>query len=315
VRFLESVIPVTSQASVFQIVILRGGALGDIVLTLPILRALRAFYPGCFITFFAPYPQATLAAGYADRLVDLNSAGLVGLFNRDAVLPDAVLKYLRADLTISYLSDPERVVERQFLVSTTARFLQGPFRLDLERCPAVEQLARPLRVLGIDSIDPVPRLTVSSARPSPGRVAIHPGSGSPKKNWPLNHWAQLLAKLMPSFDEVLLVAGEADTDIAQAKNRLIPVDKLRLCVNRSLSELVAELSQATLFVGHDSGVTHVAAATGIRTIALFGPTDPIIWSPNGDHVTVIQSPDRTMTGLAVETVLETLRPLNLKPAT
>jgi heptosyltransferase III len=296
-----------------EIVVFRGGALGDIVLTLPILGALRAFYPGCFITFFAPYPQATLAAGFADRIIDLNSASLVGLFNPDVVPADGILKYLRADLTISYLSDPERVIESQFLASTTGNFLQGPFRLDLERCPAVEQLARPLRVLGIDSIDPVPRLTVPFAGPSPGRLAIHPGSGSPKKNWPLNHWAQLLAKLMPSFDDVLLVAGEADTEIAQAINPLIPADKLRLCVNRSLSDLVAELSQATLFVGHDSGVSHVAAATGIRTIALFGPTDPIIWSPNGDHVTVVQSPDRTMAGLAVETVLETVRPLNLKP--
>jgi heptosyltransferase-3 len=296
-----------------EIVVFRGGALGDIVLTLPILGALRAFYPGYFTTFFAPYPQATLAAGFADRIIDLNSASLVGLFNPDVVPADGLLKYLRADLTISYLSDPERVIESQFLASTTGNFLQGPFRLDLERCPAVEQLARPLRVLGIDSIDPVPRLTVPSAGPSPRRLAIHPGSGSPKKNWPMTHWAQLLAKLMPSFDDVLLVAGEADTEIAQAINPLIPADKLRLCVNRSLWDLVAELSQASLFVGHDSGVSHVAAATGIRTIALFGPTDPIIWSPNGDHVTVVQSPDRTMAGLAVETVLETLRPLNLKP--
>ena len=237
---------------------------------------------------------------------------MVGLFNRDSILSDAVTKYLRADLTISYLSDPERVIESKFLASSSAQFLQGPFRLDLERCPAVEQLARPLRVLGIDSIDPVPRLTMSSAGPSPGRLAIHPGSGSPKKNWPLNHWAQLLVKLIPFFDDVLLVAGEADTKIAQALKPLMPADKLRLCVDRSLSDLVAELSRATLFVGHDSGVTHIAAATGICTIALFGPTDPIIWSPNGDHVTVIQSPDRTMAGLAVETVLETLRPLNLK---
>jgi heptosyltransferase-3 len=296
-----------------EIVVFRGGALGDIVLTLPILGALRAFYPGCFITFFAPYPQATLAAGFADRIIDLNSASLVGLFNPDVVPADGLLKYLRADLTISYLSDPERVIQRQFLASTTANFLQGPFRLDLERCPAVEQLARPLRVLGIDSIDPVPWLTVPSAGPSPGRLAIHPGSGSPKKNWPVTHWAQLLAKLLPSFDDVLLVAGEADTEIAQAISPLIPAEKLRLCVTRSLSDLVAELSQATLFVGHDSGVSHVAAATGIRTIALFGPTDPIIWSPNGHHVTVIQSPDRTMAGLGAETVLEALRPLNLKP--
>jgi heptosyltransferase-2 len=129
----------------------------------------------------------------------------------------------------------------------------------------------------------------------------------------LHQWAELLAKLMPSFEDVLLVTGEADAEMAEAINPLIPAGKLRLCANRSLSELVVELSQATLFVGHDSGVSHVAAATGTRAVALFGPTDPIIWSPGGDHVTVIQSPDRTMAGLTVETVLETLRPLNLKP--
>ena len=298
-----------------EIVVFRGGALGDIVLTLPILGALRAFYPGCFITLFAPYPQATLAAGYADRVVDLNSASLLGLFNPDALLPDAVLKYLRADLTISYLSDPGKVSESRLLRSKTAKFLQGPFRLDLERRSAVEQLARPLRALGIGSFDPIPRLTGLSAERFPARLAIHPGSGSPKKNWPLNHWAQFLARLTSSFDDVLLVSGEADTEIAEAIKPLIPVEKLRPCANRSLSDVVAELSQATLFIGHDSGVTHVAAATGIRTIALFGPTDPIIWAPNGDHVTVIQSPDRTMAGLSVGTVLETLRPLSLKPRT
>jgi ADP-heptose:LPS heptosyltransferase len=295
-----------------QIAVLRGGALGDMVLTLPILQALRIFYPGCFIAFFGPYPQATLAAGSADRLVDLNAATLVGLFHEDAALPDAVLDYLRADLIISFLSDPRRVIEHRLLASATPKFLQGPFRLDLERRPAVEQLAQPLRVLGIDSIDPVPRLIPLPSKQSASRLAIHPGSGSPKKNWPLHHWARLLARLMPSFDSVWLVSGEADAEIAQAIEPQIPADKLRSCANRSLSDLVAELSQATLFIGHDSGVTHLAAATGIRTIALFGPTDPVIWAPNGDHVTVIQSPDRTMTGLSVETVLENLPPRNLE---
>jgi heptosyltransferase-3 len=295
-----------------QIAVLRGGALGDIVLTLPILQALRTFYPGCFIAFFGPYPQATLAAGYTDRLVDLNAASLVGLFYEDAALPDAVLDYLRADLIISFLSDPRRIIEHRLLASATSKFLQGPFRLDLERRPAVEQLAQPLRVLGIDSIDPVPRLIPLPSKQSASRLAIHPGSGSPEKNWPLHHWSRLLARLMPSFDSVLLVSGEADTEIAQAIEPLIPADKLRSCANRSLSDLAAELSQAMLFIGHDSGVTHLAAATGIRTITLFGPTDPVIWAPSGDHVTVIQSPDRTMTGLSVETVLENFRPLDLE---
>jgi heptosyltransferase III len=289
---------------VLQIVVLRGGALGDIVLTLPILQALRGFYPGAFITFVAPYPQAVLARSYADQILDLNSASLVGLFNPEAILPDQVLASLRADLVLSYLSDPDRIIGPKLNSSANAKFLQGPFRLDLERRPAVEQLAQPLRALGIRSIDPIPRLAMSPQ--SVSRLAIHPSSGSPKKNWPLSHWAALLAELTPRFDVVLLISGEADSDIAEEIRPLIPIGKLQWCANCSLWDLVAELSQSALFIGHDSGITHLAAATGVRTIALFGPTDPVIWAPNGEYITVIQSPDQTMAGLSVEAVIEKL---------
>jgi ADP-heptose:LPS heptosyltransferase len=289
-----------------EIVVLRGGALGDIVLTLPVLQALREFYPSCLITLVAPYPQAVLARQHADRVLDLNSARLVGLFKAEASLQDDVRKCLRADLILSYLSDPDCTIQKKLAASVGTKFLEGPFRLDHERQPAVEQLAQPLRILGIGSIDSVPRLTASPPTRATNRLAVHPGSGSRNKNWPISHWAALLAEIMPTFDEVLLISGEADTEIAEAIRPLIPMTKLRLCANRSLWDLVTELSQATLFIGHDSGVTHVAAATGVATVALFGPTDPTIWAPNGDHVVVIKSPDRTMPGLSVERVLETI---------
>jgi heptosyltransferase III len=288
---------------VLQIVVLRGGALGDIVLTLPILQALRDSYSGCFVTLVAPYPQAILARHHTDRLLDLNSARLAGLFTPKATLPDKVRDCLKADVILSYLSDPDRMIEKKLTSLATDKFLQGPFRLDLERRPAVEQLAQPLAALSIASIDPVPRLTASPPTRPMNRLAIHPGSGSLNKNWPIGYWAALLGKLMPAFDEVLLISGEADTEIAEAVRPLVPASKLRPCANRSLWDLVSELSQATLFIGHDSGVTHVAAATGVATVALFGPTDPTIWAPNGDHVVVIQSPNQMMSGLSVDTVL------------
>jgi heptosyltransferase-2 len=288
---------------VLQIVVLRGGALGDIVLTLPILQAVRDFYPDSFVTLVAPYPQAILARYHTDRLLDLNSARLIGLFKPGTSLQAEAREYLRADLILSYLSDPDRMVEKKLTLSDTTKFLQGPFKLELERRPAVAQLAQPLAILGITSIDPVPRLTALHPTRPMNRLAIHPGSGSPNKNWPLGHWAELLDELMPRFDEILLISGEADTEILEAVRPLIPATKLRLCANRSLWDMVSELSQATLFIGHDSGVTHIAAATGAATVALFGPTDPMIWAPNGDHVVVIESTDRSMAGLSVETVL------------
>jgi heptosyltransferase III len=296
---------------VLQIVVLRGGALGDIVFTLPILQALRDFYPDCFVTLVAPYPQAILARYETDRLLDLNSAKLLSLFKPGASLPEEARECLRADLILSYLSDPDRMIEKKLTLSDTTKFLPGPFKLDLERRPAVEQLAQPLAVLGITSIGPIPRLTVTLPTRPMHRLAIHPGSGSPNKNWPLGHWVELLGELTPAFDEVLLISGEADTKIFEAVRPLIPATKLRLCTNRALWDLVGELSQATLFIGHDSGVTHVAAATGVATVALFGPTDPTIWAPNGRHVIVITSPDRTMAGLSVEKVLEKVAAIRL----
>jgi heptosyltransferase III len=287
---------------VLQIVVLRGGALGDVLLTLPVLQALRGEYPHALITFVAPYPQATVARLQVDRILDLNSANLIGLFNPETILPDQVLAGLQADLVLSYLWDPHRIIEQKLRSSANAKYLQGPFRLDLERRPAVEQLAQPLQALGIRTLDLIPRLTLS--RQFVSRLAIHPGSGSPKKNWPVSRWTALLPELMPMFDEILLISGEADTRIAEQIRPLIPIGKLLSCANRSLWDLAAELSQAKLFIGHDSGVTHLAAATGVPTVALFGPTDPAIWAPTGDHVIVIKSPDGTMATLSVEAVLE-----------
>jgi ADP-heptose:LPS heptosyltransferase len=60
-------------------------------------------------------------------------------------------------------------------------------------------------------------------------------------------------------------------------------------------------------VGNDSGVTHLAAAVGTRTVALFGPTDPAIWRPLGEHVIVVQSRNGTMQGIEFDEVLQTVR--------
>jgi hypothetical protein len=99
------------------------------------------------ITFVAPYPQAVLACRWADLILDLNSANLVGLFKPEAVLSDQVLVSLRADLVLSYLSDPDRIIEQKLASSVNAKFLQGPFKLDLERRPAVEQLSHSHRAV------------------------------------------------------------------------------------------------------------------------------------------------------------------------
>ena len=74
-----------------------------------------------------------------------------------------------------------------------------------------------------------------------------------------------------------------------------------------LRVLAGRLAGAGLYLGNDSGVSHLAAAAGAPTLALFGPTDPAVWSPVGPRVETVASPDRTMAGLDVDTVYAAAR--------
>jgi ADP-heptose:LPS heptosyltransferase len=112
----------------------------------------------------------------------------------------------------------------------------------------------------------VPRLPVS--RRGDGFAVIHPFSGSPKKNWPLASFQAVAAELACSLP-VHWCAG--------------PEEPLQDAVRfPSLSELIPWLATAAVYIGNDSGISHLSAACGVPTIALFGPTDPRVWAPRGN---------------------------------
>jgi heptosyltransferase III len=164
------------------------------------------------------------------------------------------------------------------------------------------------------------RVTVPPLRPTPaeahaaeawisrlptGFVAIHPGSGSSLKNWPVQRFAAV-ADALRSGRDWLLVEGPADTALCESLRELsgsltIAVDSPRV--------LGAVLAQAGLYLGNDSGVSHLAAAWEAPTLALFGPTDPALWAPVGPRVKALRSGDHTMEGLTAARVVEAARDL------
>jgi heptosyltransferase-2 len=84
-----------------------------------------------------------------------------------------------------------------------------------------------------------------------------------------------------------------------------------ICPN--LRDLVGALSRCTVFVGHDTGVTHLAAAVKTPTVALFGPTDPDVWRPLGDHVEIIRGEGGRIDAISVATVVERTRRAKVGP--
>ena len=147
----------------------------------------------------------------------------------------------------------------------------------------------------VPSEDDQGRAKTIAADLPPAFLAIHPGSGSPAKNWPAPRIAALVRSLGAA--RWLLVRGPADDAAAALETE----PGARVARDLPLRVLAALLARAGAYVGNDSGVTHLAAASGAPTIALFGATDPRVWAPLGPCVEVIRGGE-TMEGIAVDEV-------------
>jgi ADP-heptose:LPS heptosyltransferase len=292
-----------------RILVLRGGALGDLILSLPVLSALRSELRPAHLELCATFPHAELARpNLADSVTDLNSVAILPLFVGGDDFPRRLVeRFGMVDLAVSYLFDPDQVIRRQLGRAGVRRIVPGPHRVENELSHAVFQLAAPLRQLGVHLVDPVPKLPAGDQVSPLQRVAIHLGSGSARKNWPVERWVTLASEIEKLPAELIVVTGEADKWVAAAFLEKYQSPQMKVCDSLPALVLAAELRRCRLFVGHDSGVSHLAAAVGTPTVALFGPTDPAIWRPLGGHVTVVRSPSRTMQGIEFEEVLQVVR--------
>src|SRR5205823_14026601 len=107
-------------------------------------------------------------------------------------------------------------------------------------------------------------------------IAIHPGSGSEQKTWPAENWLDVGSN--PS----LVIAGEAD-DAQVARLKTAWKDQeVRFARNLPLPQLGAVLANA-IFIAHDSGISHLAAADGANRSLLVGSTDPAVWAPKNEN--------------------------------
>jgi len=268
-----------------------------------VLREIRKNYPKAEIELWGIFPQARLAMPeFVDRVERLDAAELSPLFVAGQ-LPRIVRDRLEAfDLAVSLLSDPGGLIARN-LADTGVKRVIGGCRQLRPGVHAVWQFAEVLGELGLSLGDPVPKLSVGPRRKGWSRLGFHLGSGSARKNWAVDGWIELTERLNDLFDDFLLVGGEADHELVDKFCARSRVRGLRTLLDANLSRLADGLSECGLFVGHDTGVTHLAAAVGTSTVVLFGATDPDVWAPLGDHVRVMRSADHLMESIRVTDVV------------
>ncbi len=303
-----------------RILVIRGGAIGDFILTLPALRMLREGFPDCHIEILGYRHIASLAEGrfYADATRSIDYAPLAGFFNPKADLDPELTGYFAGfQQVISYIYDPDGLFESclrragvKNLISASPKVAEGAH--------AARQLARPLEQMALWLEDPAAKFFPSGSDLAGAAavlegmrspiVAFHPGSGGERKKWPLDRWKEIRDRLLadPRAGHLLLVGGESDTDRIAVLRDGLPAERGTVLENLPLPLLGAVLSRCALFVGHDSGISHLAAAAGARCLLLFGPTDPGVWAPANQNASVLRAPDGELSALDTAAVLEKL---------
>ena len=293
------------EATQGKILVIRGGAIGDFILTLPAIAALRRQFPRAHLEVLG-YPhiaELALAGGLVNRVQSIEAGALAGFFARGGKLAEHMADYFSEfDLVLSYLYDPDRIFQTNVGLCTGAQFIVGPHRAqEARQVHASKAYLQPLERLAIFDADSVPHLLVEAAAISPNTLALHPGSGSERKNWPEEKWADLLQALMQSTDwDVLVVGGEAEGERLQRLTAALPPGRVRVARSLPLPELARRLTACRAFVGHDSGISHLAAAVGLPCLLLWGDTAEAVWRPPGQQVKLIRHPD----GLAELAVAE-----------
>lgn len=298
---------------------IRGGAIGDFILTLPALKALRDRYPRAYIELLGYKHIAGMAERrfYADSVRSIEQGGFATLFGRNTTPAGELADYFAGfDLIVSYLYDPDHVFSANLIQCGIRRLVEGPGKLD-SSAHATRQLVRPVEQLGIKTQDLAPKIFVSdndrqfanrflADLPQP-IIALHPGSGSERKNWPVQNWMDFGDEIL-GCSSVVIVSGEADQIQVKQLKRHWSNSRVRFADNVPLSQLAAVL-QKTIFIGHDSGISHLAAAAGANCILLFGPTNPGIWAPLNKTVQVLRADTGRTADIAVSTVCQALASL------
>ena len=256
------------------------------------------------MTLLAPSgPAAVLCGAGVAGLLPLESPAFAPLFGGGPAGGDAASRLRGFDAAVAYTRDAALAASLRALVPRVAVHDPTP----PARGPhASSWLASALAGVGIpDAEVEVPPLVAQeedtraadaiAVRLPPRFLAVHPGSGSPRKNWPAERFAALAGRERAPW---LLVHGPADD---AAVSVLGDVPGAVVARDLPLRALASLLARAGAYVGNDSGITHLAAAAGAPTVALFGATDPDTWAPIGPRVTVVGC-GSAMDAATVETV-------------
>jgi ADP-heptose:LPS heptosyltransferase len=306
-----------------RILCIHQGALGDFILAIPAIRALREHLQPTWLEIMGhPWILPLVSTSpYVDAVTDINKAQMAHLFQEEAVLPEELQAYLGTFDAAFYFGLSTTLAHNLQRAGISKTFILPPF--PARRQHLIDHHLASLKALGISAASSTPELFLRDEAQEEAKeffrkrgrtggfeldniIALHPGAGGRDKVWPPQRCAALGRILAKGTAKLLIIQGPADQEAV--KEVCAGLDGTPHLVVRDvpIATLAALLSHASLCVGNDSGVSHLAAALGVLTLALFGPTDPILWAPRGNRAFYLKK-GGTIDTIEVADVLSFLR--------
>lgn len=287
-----------------SIIVIHPGALGDVLLAVPALRWIQATFQDHRILLISneAVGRLLLECRQIDAWMSVQGTRCADLCS--GVVPDSIemRQWLDVcDLAVVWMKEDDRglaTVLRNCGVGEVR--IQSPFNPRLKSRHHsdrfLETLGSTTANLPADQPLRLPPSLIEQGRvylshigilPDRALALIHPGSGSRHKCTSVKVLADVINSINREGLYPLVLEGPADEAIMEQLVPLLPVDHAVLR-GLELPVVAGIMAQAEVYVGHDSGTTHLAALLGVPTIALFGPTDPEQWAPRGPHVGVLR---------------------------
>ena len=289
-----------------RVVVLHPGTLGDLLLSIPAIRAIRGRWASRSLYLVTREEAGVLlqACGEVDEAHSIESQPWASLWSPAADWPQELRSQLAAcDAVVAWVSssqeDLRRGLEGLGVADVRIGSPHGANLMQLhqrDRYGEAVGIGLPMQTLG--GPVRVPERIRKEARDLLRRkglftngpiLAVHPGSGSRHKCLPPTQMGAVVRALANQGWQPLLISGPADHDLA-SQVRAQAGQPWPVVENQPLASIAGLLTHVACYVGHDSGVTHLAAALGTPTVALFGPTDPARWASGGDAVRVVRGP-------------------------
>jgi len=280
-----------------RILIIHSGGIGDLLLALPVMRIFRQAFPGATLEMMGRPERLALVAHdlRASLLHSIDQAEMAYFYAEEASLPSRLSSFFFSfGAVLSFGGAGGNILAKNMKRAGAGRVISiPPFPPEALRVHLSDYLVESLRREGIEGENTCAPLELAEeavtgaqgffagwgVREGTRMLAVHPGSGSPGKNWAPEKFA-MVADWAAERAEILLLSGPAERGAEEIRKAMKKASPL-VADTLPLVRLAGVLKWSRAYLGNDSGITHLAASLGVPTVALFGPTDPAVWGPRG----------------------------------